>query len=912
MERLWKFLLALGFVVVSLGAGLAQPNTTMYVSGRFLYSAVGEKVVFRGVNEMFIYSSDKQGSATLPQIAQTGANVVRICWNTSGSASDLDALLGNAITNKIIPIVQLDNITGNIYGMQTCLDYWKRADVMTAINKYKKWAIINIANEAGDNNTTDAQFQSVYIDAVSQLRTAGYTIPLIIDADGYGQNENAIINTWNSILQSDPQHNLVFSLHPYWKDSNTSALQTRFTNVFNAVVSNNIPFIIGEGPQQTGYDCSTQIPYSWVMQQCQANQIGWMVWTWGKVQDGTSGCGTTFDVTTNGNYGSWSNTWGQAIAVSDPNSIQNTSVRPPSIYGNTTPDTQAPTAPTNLVVSNITANGATLTWAASTDNVGVSSYNIYQGSILLTSSVTTSASLTGLSCNTAYAFTVKAKDAAGNLSAASNTASATTGTCPSGEVVYDDALNSNWEDWTWSAYRYFNNTTPVQQGTNSIRVDYGGYGGFSVRRGSAITPSANTVLKFWVYSSGANALKIYTQSADSGGESNVVNFTTDANQWKAITVTMAALGNPSAIRRINIQENAGNSPTVFYDYIRFDNSAPPADTQPPTAPTNLASSNITKTGLTLIWTSSTDNVGVSGYQVYQGSTLLNGSVSGTTYAVTGLTCGTQYNFSVTAKDAAGNTSPVSNMVMPTTSACSGGGTTTVMIYDEALATGWDDWSWSTTRNFVNTNPVKIGTKSLRLDYSAWSALSLRRAAGAVNTSSSTAIRFWIYTPVATTIKVYTSSSDNGGDASGYTFTTTANTWTEQTITNSQLGNPTQIQRIHVQNYTGNSATAYIDNLQLTSINGARIGTLEEPSLDLTVFPNPTASSVQVQYVADKTEPVQLQVIDVKGTVLQQKAEQAEAGANLFRLDLSQHDAGQYFIRLQSARGVHAKKVQVVR
>jgi mannan endo-1,4-beta-mannosidase len=365
-----KRFLSLLFVSVYLLTGLtamAQPNTTMYVNGRYLYSAVGEKVVLRGVNEMFVYSADKQGVTILSQIAQTGANSVRIVWNTGGSAADLDALLGNCISNKIIPIVQLDDITGNLYNLQTCLNYWKRADIIAAINKYKKWVLLNIANEAGDNNTTDAQYQTAYIDAVAQLRGVGYTIPFIIDADGYGQNENSILNTWNAILQSDSQHNILFSLHPYWKDAVTQNLQTRFTNVFNAVVANNIPFMIGDGPQQVGWDCSTTIPYSWVLQQCQTNEIGWLVWTWGAVQDGTGGCANNFDVTTNGTFGSWSNTWGQATAVTDPNSIQNTSIRPPSIYGNLPPDTQAPTTPINLTASNVTSNAATLSWTASTD-----------------------------------------------------------------------------------------------------------------------------------------------------------------------------------------------------------------------------------------------------------------------------------------------------------------------------------------------------------------------------------------------------------------------------------------------------------------------------------------------------------------------------------------------------------------
>ncbi|MCD8446768.1 InlB B-repeat-containing protein [Tenacibaculum finnmarkense] len=98
--------------------------------------------------------------------------------------------------------------------------------------------------------------------------------------------------------------------------------------------------------------------------------------------------------------------------------------------GSTTPptntDTEAPTAPSNLTVSNITETQVTLTWETATDNIGVSQYQIFNGTVNLGSSTNTTFNLTGLTANTTYSFTVKAMDAATNSSLASNTASATT------------------------------------------------------------------------------------------------------------------------------------------------------------------------------------------------------------------------------------------------------------------------------------------------------------------------------------------------------------------------------------------------------------------------------------------------------------------------------------------------------
>ncbi|MBA4496278.1 chitinase [Paenactinomyces guangxiensis] len=96
------------------------------------------------------------------------------------------------------------------------------------------------------------------------------------------------------------------------------------------------------------------------------------------------------------------------------------------------------------------------------------------------------------------------------------------------------------------------------------------------------------------------------------------------------------------------------------------------DTQPPSAPTNLTAPVKTDTSVSLSWTASTDNVGVSGYNIYKGSELA-GTATGTSFTVTGLVPNTLYTFTVKAKDAAGNVSAASNAVTVTTNPSSGGG-----------------------------------------------------------------------------------------------------------------------------------------------------------------------------------------------------------------------------------------------
>jgi uncharacterized repeat protein (TIGR02543 family) len=102
---------------------------------------------------------------------------------------------------------------------------------------------------------------------------------------------------------------------------------------------------------------------------------------------------------------------------------------------------------------------------------------------------------------------------------------------------------------------------------------------------------------------------------------------------------------------------SGSAPDIGAYESGFTQTNPPPtqDTTPPAAPSSLSVSSLTPTTLTLTWPAATDNVGVTGYLVKQGNTTLT-TTANLTYNVTGLTAGTAYTFTVTAQDAAGNSS----------------------------------------------------------------------------------------------------------------------------------------------------------------------------------------------------------------------------------------------------------------
>ncbi|NUT33744.1 MAG: cellulase family glycosylhydrolase, partial [Hamadaea sp.] len=98
-------------------------------------------------------------------------------------------------------------------------------------------------------------------------------------------------------------------------------------------------------------------------------------------------------------------------------------------YGGGTVDTSPPSVPTGVTVTGTTSSSVSLSWTPSTDNVGVAGYDVYRGTTKVGSPTAASFTDTGLAATTAYSYTIRARDGAGNISGAS---AAVTGTTQSG------------------------------------------------------------------------------------------------------------------------------------------------------------------------------------------------------------------------------------------------------------------------------------------------------------------------------------------------------------------------------------------------------------------------------------------------------------------------------------------------
>jgi endonuclease I/chitodextrinase len=343
------------------------------------------------------------------------------------------------------------------------------------------------------------------------------------------------------------------------------------------------------------------------------------------------------------------------------------------VWGGGAPDT-------SLSSASIATTSFTLSWTASTDNVGVSGYDVYQDGVLKTSVSGTSASITGLTASTTYAFTVKAKDAAGNISSASSVLNVTTLAptyCTSkGGSVADEYIGR------------------VQLGTiNNASTGNNGYTDFTsistnLTKGSSTTITITPTWTGSAYPEGMAVWIDYNNDKDFDDSGELVYSRAASTATPAtgnFTVSSSAITGTTRMR-VSMKYNGTPTSCEQFQYGEVEDytvnlTTQAADTTAPTAPTSLAASGTTATTTNLSWTASTDNVAVTGYNVYQGTTLLN-TVTGTTYNVTGLTASTAYSFSVKAKDAAGNISSASNTVNVTTSAS--GGSITELYFSEYL------------------------------------------------------------------------------------------------------------------------------------------------------------------------------------------------------------------------------------
>jgi chitodextrinase len=276
-------------------------------------------------------------------------------------------------------------------------------------------------------------------------------------------------------------------------------------------------------------------------------------------------------------------------------------------------DTVAPSTPIGLVATAVSASRINLSWSASTDNVAVTGYRVFRnGALLVSLGNVTAYQDSLLGAGTTHLYTIRAFDAAGNISGLSAAVSATTA-----------ALD----------------TTPPTTPT-----------GLSA---NAVSPSQINLN--WSASTDNDAVAAYRVYRDGV---LVASVTTTSYQELSLS--------PSTTYTYNVdaRDAAGNVSGLSAPFTESTPSTP--DTTAPTVPTGLSASAVSSSQINLTWSASLDNVGVTGYRVFRNSILVATVGSVTAYQDSGLSAATTYTYRIRALDAAGNVSVQSNTASATT------------------------------------------------------------------------------------------------------------------------------------------------------------------------------------------------------------------------------------------------------
>ncbi|WP_461032457.1 cellulase family glycosylhydrolase [Streptomyces mayteni] len=395
----------------------------LHISDGRLVEANGNDFVMRGVNHAHTWYTNQTGS--FADIKAYGSNTVRVVlanghrW-TRNDAADVTNVINLCKQNRMICVLEVHDTTG--YGeegaaatLDSAADYWiGLRDVLVGQEDY---VIINIGNEPW-GNTNPAGWTAPTIAAVQKLRNAGFQHTIMVDAPNWGQDwQNVMRTNAQSVYDADPTGNLLFSIHMYSVYSTAQSIN----DYLNAFVNAGLPIVVGEfgGPPDQYGDPDEDT----ILATTQRLGLGYLAWSWSGNTDPILDLSIGFDP-------DQLSSWGQRI-FNGVNGITQTSREATIFGGGGGPgDTQAPTTPGAPTASGVTSSSVTLGWTASTDNVGVTAYDVVRVSGGTESQVATSTTnrvtVTGLTASTAYTFAVYARDAAGNRSARSATVAVTT------------------------------------------------------------------------------------------------------------------------------------------------------------------------------------------------------------------------------------------------------------------------------------------------------------------------------------------------------------------------------------------------------------------------------------------------------------------------------------------------------
>jgi endonuclease I/chitodextrinase len=317
------------------------------------------------------------------------------------------------------------------------------------------------------------------------------------------------------------------------------------------------------------------------------------------------------------------------------------------------------------------------------------------------------------------------------------------------------------------------------------------------------------------------------------------------------------------------------------------------DTVAPSAATNLTVTATTSNSATLSWTAATDNIAVTGYDLYVNGTLRS-TETGLTATVNGLASSTAYSFYIIARDAERNSSPVSNTAEGTTKATAAGTTTCASKDFQTIPVNATSYA---TQTWNNAGITRTATDA-RTDQTLNSrAITIRN--GSLTSST-----------VANGIKDLTVTSQLTFSGTTGSFKLNVNGTEVGTIPYSPTATTTIISGINVTgnvviSITGNSTASNrvkFDDLSWTCAASLAVGELDEKNF--TIYPNPSNGNVKINF-ENANEKHTIQIFSVLGQKVFEKAYSNSSSAAINNLQ-----KGVYFVKITNDTQSVTKKLIV--
>ncbi|MBU2870410.1 cellulase family glycosylhydrolase [Colwellia sp. E2M01] len=295
-------------------------NAGFYVSSGNLYEDNGNKFVMRGINHAHTWFANKLDQS-LQDIASTGSNTVRVVlsnghkWNQT-SASDVANIIQKAKDNKMIVVLEVHDTTGyqedgTAASLSSAVDYW--LTIKNTLIGQEDYVIVNIGNEPFGNGFNHNDWISHHETAIQRLRTAGLTHTLMVDAPNWGQDwQHVMRDNANTVFNSDPDKNIIFSVHMYEVFNSRQTISDYMTSFSNK----GLPLVIGEfAASHKEFDVDEES----IMSLAVNNDVGYLGWSW----DGNDSSYGSIDIVNNWNTNSLT-AWGD-ILINSANGIKATS-----------------------------------------------------------------------------------------------------------------------------------------------------------------------------------------------------------------------------------------------------------------------------------------------------------------------------------------------------------------------------------------------------------------------------------------------------------------------------------------------------------------------------------------------------------------------------------------------------------